>query len=375
MSSAAAAAAGPSADTADAAADAALAAAAAAGDGPALAAALAAGGDACAPGPGGAAAEAGSLECVRMLLEEGAPWNALDDEGYCAGDYATASKERSVIELLMDWGVSCEQLLGAAGRAAAGGGASPSGSGGASASRPPGGAPAPNADYLSQRLVYDGDRLLDADGEAVMMGWELPLMVEHAKEICARGGDILNVGFGLGLVDEEIQKHSPRSHTIVEAHPDVHARMLELGWHTRPGVTILFGRWQDVLPQLLARSFDGVFFDTYGEYYEELHEFHSHLPKLMARGGIYSFFNGFASDNAFFHLVYGRLIQLELQRLGFSTEFRRLQVDTLGDDHWRDVRTRYWRWPWYFLPVCRLGGGGGGAAAAAEGEEGGAAVA
>lgn len=45
---------------------------------------------------------------------------------------------------------------------------------------------------------------------------------------------------------------------------DVHARMLELGWGKRPGVTILFGRWQDVMPQLLARRFDGVFFDTYG---------------------------------------------------------------------------------------------------------------
>lgn len=40
--------------------------------------------------------------------------------------------------------------------------------------------------------------------------------------------------------------------------------MLKLGWDKRPGVTILFGRWQDVLPQLLERTFDGIFFDTYG---------------------------------------------------------------------------------------------------------------
>jgi hypothetical protein len=38
-----------------------------------------------------------------------------------------------------------------------------------------------------------------------MMGWEGPLMVKHAGIICANGGDILNVGFGLGLIDEEIQ--------------------------------------------------------------------------------------------------------------------------------------------------------------------------
>lgn len=38
-------------------------------------------------------------------------------------------------------------------------------------------------------------------------------------QICRAGGSVLNVGFGLGLVDEEIQKHSPGHHTIVEAHP------------------------------------------------------------------------------------------------------------------------------------------------------------
>ena len=32
---------------------------------------------------------------------------------------------------------------------------------------------------------------------------------------------MLNVGFGLGLVDRAIQSNSPASHTIIEAHPDV----------------------------------------------------------------------------------------------------------------------------------------------------------
>lgn len=41
------------------------------------------------------------------------------------------------------------------------------------------------------------------------------------QAICSRGGDVLNVGFGLGLVDAAIQSNQPASHTIVEAHPDV----------------------------------------------------------------------------------------------------------------------------------------------------------
>ena len=34
------------------------------------------------------------------------------------------------------------------------------------------------------------------------MAWEEPLMEAHAHAICSRGGDILNVGFGLGLIDK-----------------------------------------------------------------------------------------------------------------------------------------------------------------------------
>ncbi len=49
----------------------------------------------------------------------------------------------------------------------------------------------------------------------------------------------------------------------------MHARMLDLGWDQRPGVRILFGRWQDVLPQLGAQ-FDGIFFDTYSEFYGDM---------------------------------------------------------------------------------------------------------
>lgn len=40
----------------------------------------------------------------------------------------------------------------------------------------------------------------------------------------------------------------------------MHAHMLAQGWDKKPGVCILFGRWQDVLPQL--DTYDGIFFDT-----------------------------------------------------------------------------------------------------------------
>ncbi|WIA36719.1 hypothetical protein OEZ86_007992 [Tetradesmus obliquus] len=300
------------------------------------------------------AAENGHTAVVAALLEAGAPWNQQDKSGYCAGEYATASKKHEIVEMIMEWGVQAELLLGAASRTSEG--ASTSGTASSSAA---------NAGYLQQKLVYtpDGDKLLDADGEAVMMGWEAPLMEKHAAAICrGGGGHYLNVGFGLGIADNEIQRYSPASHTIIEAHPDVYAHMCKLGWDSRPGVRVLFGRWQEVLPQL--ESYDGIFFDTYGEYYEEMREFHQQLLRLLRPGGVYSYFNGLASDNFFFHSVYGRLVQVELATQQLQVRFEQLRVAELGDDVWQGVRNKYWHFPLYFLPVVTHA-----AAAGAEEEE------
>lgn len=143
-----------------------------------------------------------------------------------------------------------------------------------------------------------------------------------------------------------------QSHTIVEAHADVHARMLQQGWHRRPGVTVLFGRWQDVAGGL--GRYDGVFFDTYAEHYSHMRRFHALLPRLLKPGGLYSYFNGLAPRCAFFHRVYNRIVADDLAQLGFAAQFVELPVATGGaewEGAWRGVRARYWFQRAYHLPV------------------------
>ena len=53
------------------------------------------------------------------------------------------------------------------------------------------------------------------------------------QAVCSSGGDVLNVGFGLGLVDRAIQSNQPTSHTIIEAHPDVLQKVHF--WNNSPG--------------------------------------------------------------------------------------------------------------------------------------------
>lgn len=51
-------------------------------------------------------------------------------------------------------------------------------------------------------------------GLQVMMQWEQPLMEIHADLVCQRGGDVLNVGFGLGLVDTVRQVSVPEKRQL-----------------------------------------------------------------------------------------------------------------------------------------------------------------
>ena len=143
-----------------------------------------------------------------------------------------------------------------------------------------------------------------------------------------------------------------RSHTIIEAHPDVYKHMCDRGWDKRANVRILFGRWQDVAGDLA--QYDDVFFDTYSEHYEHMQQFHELLPRILRKGGIYSFFNGLAPRCRFFATVYSRIVCDELRALGFETQFMELPVNVDGaqwESEWDGVKNRYWFQRAYQLPI------------------------
>jgi protein arginine N-methyltransferase 2 len=158
--------------------------------------------------------------------------------------------------------------------------------------------PCTKPDYLQHSNVrYNAANtlLLDDDDDAVMMQWEKPLMHAHASILTHNGNKrkrVLNVGFGLGIVDTALQSHEPSLHVIIEAHPTVHNKMIDDGWGRKENVRICFGRWQDELPKLVAEGlvFDGIFYDTYGEHFTDLEDFHSLMAQALSKpDGVYSF--------------------------------------------------------------------------------------
>ena len=74
--------------------------------------------------------------------------------------------------------------------------------------------------FTSDRITIPARTMGDPDGsvEEVMMSWESPIMEASAEWVCSGGGDILEIGFGMGISASFIQQQNISSHTIVESH-------------------------------------------------------------------------------------------------------------------------------------------------------------
>jgi hypothetical protein len=148
--------------------------------------------------------------------------------------------------------------------------------------------------YLEQRLTYtDSGKLLDEYGKSVMMDWETSWMEASAKVICQNGGDILNIGFGMGIIDSFIQSYPIQSHTIIEAHPDVYAKMIEDGWDKKPNVKIIFSKWQDVIVDL--PKYDGIYFDTWNDN-DVFDTLLPHIKNILKSNGVFSVWDGYSEE-------------------------------------------------------------------------------
>lgn len=144
--------------------------------------------------------------------------------------------------------------------------------------------------YTERTLIFEENKIYFIDEvneeQQVMMNWEDGLMKKHADYVCSNGGDILEIGFGMGISANYIQQNNPASHTIVENHPQIIVKAKEWA-QGKSNVTIIEGSWIDNLSQL--SEYDGVFYDTYGD--TDLDSFGEHLPSLVKEGGVATWWN------------------------------------------------------------------------------------
>lgn len=103
--------------------------------------------------------------------------------------------------------------------------------------------------------------LLKDNSIPVMMEWEKPYVQASIDALSPKGADILEIGFALGYAADQIQKHQPKSHTIIESDPTVVARAKEWAAKQKNSIKIIEGKWQEELTK--QGKFDAIYLNDY----------------------------------------------------------------------------------------------------------------
>ena len=233
-----------------------------------------------------------------------------------------------------------------------------------------------SADYLASTLTFTDSALLDSDSNGVMMAWETSIMrrtVDLLLPSLTPGSRILNIGFGMGIIDRMFRDTKPARHHIIEAHPAVLQKLsepsLDFGktWEDsgpaeggEGAYKIHAGKWQDICPLLLQAGevYDAIYFDTFGEDYSQLKLFFTEfVPGLLDGEGSFGFFNGLGADRRVCYDVYCKVVEMDALEAGMDVEWEDVEVGELGGEgegEWKGVRRRYWVLEKYRLPICRF---------------------
>jgi len=144
-------------------------------------------------------------------------------------------------------------------------------------------------------LTFSDNKIIESDYSPyemeIMMDWETPIMEKSAKYICESKGDILEIGFGMGICSDYIQTQGVNSHTIVEIHPQILEKLNE--WASDKSNVIIFeGDWNSVTG---LSTYDGIFLDTFGD--DNWNSFKSFTTNNSKSGAKITYWNNLPSEN------------------------------------------------------------------------------
>lgn len=199
-----------------------------------------------------------------------------------------------------------------------------------------------------------GEEVLTIEGFEVMRGFERPYMEALAKTVTSQGGRVLNVGFGLGLIDSAIESlrgdTGLREHHIIELNREVYDKALQ--WREqqpdKEQIFVHLGDWQNLLPEFRAQNldFDGIIYDAFPLEAQDLHrdfipffEMATELRLARETTGIVTFYMDSPDGLGTSFVTY-------LQSRGVkSVQTTRLEIELPAGG------TQYWNKPFYFVPM------------------------
>ena len=144
------------------------------------------------------------------------------------------------------------------------------------------------------------DHDLKIFGYAVMEDWETSYMEELAKISVSKAGEVLELGYGMGISANFIQKGNITKHIIIEANHDVAKKARVFAKKAPHKTEILEGFWEEVIEKIPDNSLSGILFDTYPLTEKELYKNHfTFFPfayKKLKKGGVFTYYSDEIKD-------------------------------------------------------------------------------
>jgi tRNA A58 N-methylase Trm61 len=201
-----------------------------------------------------------------------------------------------------------------------------------------------NTHTSSDVILSEDGMTLYSQNELIMMEFERPMMLAAAKTIGEKGGDVMNVGFGMGIVDSAISKYNPTSHTIIEIHPDIQRRILKDDWDLKPNVNLFFGDWRSFVDEIPLM--DAIYFDTLDD--QEFIDFISIAWKFLKPNGIFSYYNNpLNNDNTIllkenYVDIIHEFYDVEIQTIHIPESDVQRQMTHGNYVYWQENRKKYY---------------------------------
>ena len=177
-------------------------------------------------------------------------------------------------------------------------------------------------DWCKFTAIFTKNSLIIA-GHSVMESWETNYMKMLASIVTKNGGNILEVGFGLGIATHFIrQYHTVKNHVIVEFHPDIIKNCKKIySSEIKSGkIKLLKGFWEGIVQKLTDETFDGILFDTYPLSEEQIHKNHfwffKEAHRLLKKNGVLTYYSDESKNFSKEHIT--KLKEVGFRKIDFK---------------------------------------------------------
>lgn len=121
--------------------------------------------------------------------------------------------------------------------------------------------------------------------DIILMHSDVAMYEESAADIVSeKGGNILEIGFGLGISANKIHSNNPDKHVIIEIEEEIYNKALQWA-NDKNNVEVILGDWKTTINDITDK-FDGIYMDADQDDTDDLESFSNDVKSMCNEGCI-----------------------------------------------------------------------------------------